>query len=142
MKTQSLTPPEPTRNPTVETTINQNVDDAVISTVTSPSQSVTNPNQHIETGEPSSKYNAHSRYHSKPNPDTIIKRGRCEANFAGGIDGFRNKVLSNFDTSVVGSESGEVIKAVVTFVVERDGTISNIKAVGLQMQILTKNRKK
>ena len=37
---------------------------------------------------------------------------------------------SNFDTSVVGSESGEVIKAVVTFVVERDGTISNIKAAG------------
>lgn len=129
VKTQSLTPPEPTRNPPVETTINQNVDDAVISTVTSPGQSVTNPNQHIETG-PAVNTTPTVDTTPKPNPDAIIKEVDVEANFAGGIDGFRNKVLSNFDTSVVGSESGEVIKAVVTFVVERDGTISNVKAVG------------
>jgi protein TonB len=54
-----------------------------------------------------------------------------EANFNGGIEGFRNKVLNNFDTTVVTSESGEIVKAVVTFVVERDGSISNIKASGV-----------
>ncbi len=130
VKTQSLTPPEPTRNPTVETTINQNVDDAVISTVTSPGQSVTNPNQHIETGTTINTMPAVDTT-PKPNPDAIIKDVDVEANFAGGIDGFRNKVVQNFDNSAVDNESGEVIKAVVTFVVERDGTISNINATGV-----------
>lgn len=129
LKTQSLTPPEPTRNPTVETTINQKVDDAVISTVTSPGQAVTNPNQHIETG-PVINTAPTGDITPKPNPDAIPANVDVEANFTGGIDGFRNKVLQNFDTSVVESDAGEVIKAVVTFIVERDGTISNIKANG------------
>lgn len=52
-----------------------------------------------------------------------------QAVFAGGIDAFRNRVVNNFDTS--GFEgSGDLMKTTVTFVVERDGTISNIKANG------------
>jgi protein TonB len=38
--------------------------------------------------------------------------------------------FTNFDSSVIENETGEVVKAVVTFVVERDGTISNIKVSG------------
>jgi hypothetical protein len=51
-----------------------------------------------------------------------------EANFAGGLDSFRNKVMNNFDGS--GFESGDVMKTTITFIVEKDGTISGIKADG------------
>ncbi|MDO5615386.1 MAG: energy transducer TonB, partial [Cruoricaptor ignavus] len=59
-------------------------------------------------------------------PKTVVD---IEAAFAGGIDNFRNRVLSNFDAS--GFEgAGEVLKTTITFVVEKDGTISNIIANG------------
>jgi protein TonB len=51
-----------------------------------------------------------------------------EANFKGGIDSFRNKVMNSFDGS--GIESEEIIKTTVTFIVEMDGTISGVKANG------------
>ncbi|MCT2561046.1 energy transducer TonB [Chryseobacterium herbae] len=52
-----------------------------------------------------------------------------EAVFAGGIDSFRNKVMNNFDGS--GFEgNGDTMKTVITFIVEKDGTISGIKANG------------
>lgn len=51
-----------------------------------------------------------------------------EANFTGGIDSFRNKVMNNFDGS--GFESEELVKTTVTFIVEMDGTISGVKANG------------
>lgn len=51
-----------------------------------------------------------------------------EANFAGGIDSFRNKVMNSFDSS--GFESEDVVKTTVTFIVEMDGTISGVKANG------------
>lgn len=52
-----------------------------------------------------------------------------EAGFIGGIDAFRNKVMNNFDTS--GLASDDVMKTLITFIVERDGSISAIKANGL-----------
>ncbi|ASW74409.1 hypothetical protein IQ37_04925 [Chryseobacterium piperi] len=51
-----------------------------------------------------------------------------EANFVGGIDSFRNKVMNNFDGS--GFESDGIVKTTITFIVEIDGTISGIKANG------------
>lgn len=51
-----------------------------------------------------------------------------EANFVGGLDSFRNKVMNNFDNS--GFESGDVMRTTITFIVEKDGTISGIKADG------------
>jgi protein TonB len=51
-----------------------------------------------------------------------------EASFNGGIDSFRNKVINNFDSS--GMSSDEVMKTTITFIVEKDGTISGIKANG------------
>lgn len=50
------------------------------------------------------------------------------ADFVGGIDSFRNKVLNKFDVSSFTEEGS--MTTVVTFVVEKDGTISNIKTNG------------
>ncbi len=128
VKTQSLTPPTPTRDAVKEETINQKVDDAVISTTTTPGVAVTNPNQHVATGTENGKEIVKET--TKPNPNDIIRDVDVEADFIGGVNAFRTKVLQNFDSSVVENETGEVVKAVVTFVVERDGTISNIKVSG------------
>ncbi|MBT2620677.1 MULTISPECIES: energy transducer TonB [Chryseobacterium] len=51
------------------------------------------------------------------------------AEFPGGINAFRNKVSSNFDGSAMNGDEGAV-KAEVTFVVERDGSITDVKATG------------
>lgn len=128
VKTQSLTPPTPTRDAVKEETINQKVDDAVISTTTTPGVAVTNPNQYVVTGTENGKEIVKET--TKPNPNEIVKNVDVEADFIGGVNAFRTKVLQNFDSSVIENETGEVVKAVVTFVVERDGTISNIKVSG------------
>lgn len=51
------------------------------------------------------------------------------AEFPGGINSFRNKVGGSFDTSVMDGDEGTV-KTEVTFVVERDGSITDVKASG------------
>lgn len=51
------------------------------------------------------------------------------AEFPGGINAFRNKVSSGFDTSVMEGDEGTV-KTEVTFIVERDGSITDVKASG------------
>lgn len=67
-----------------------------------------------------------------PAVDNSIHKGGVdvEANFsAGGLDGFRSKVGSSFDTSAVSDAEGTQ-KTVVTFVVEKDGSISQVTAAG------------
>lgn len=65
----------------------------------------------------------------KTDPNKIETELSKEADFVGGINSFRNKVISNFDGS--GFEgSGDLMKTTVTFIVETDGTISGIKANG------------
>ena len=63
-------------------------------------------------------------------PDKLINQNEADisASFKGGMDAFRQKVSQNFDTSAV-DQSG-VVSATVTFIVERDGSISNIKVTG------------
>lgn len=62
-------------------------------------------------------------------PNAIPVRVDVMADFQGGIQAFRKKVIQNFNgDAYVGS--GEKISAVVTFVVEKDGTISAVKASG------------
>lgn len=51
------------------------------------------------------------------------------AEFPGGINAFRNKVQNNFDTGAMDGDEG-VVKTTITFVVERDGSITDIKADG------------
>lgn len=65
----------------------------------------------------------------QPQNNTIQNVVDIEASFPGGINVFREKIQSNFDMSSVES-SEEILRAEVTFVVEKDGSISGIKAVG------------
>ena len=51
------------------------------------------------------------------------------AEFPGGINAFRNKFQNNFDGSAMNGDEGAV-KTEITFVVERDGTITDVKASG------------
>lgn len=51
------------------------------------------------------------------------------AEFPGGIDRFRSQVSNNFDTSVMDGDEG-TIRTEITFVVERDGSITQVKANG------------
>lgn len=61
-------------------------------------------------------------------PNVIEKTVDVSASFKGGLDAFRDRVGQNFDTEAV-SQSG-VMKATVSFVVEKDGSITNVKATG------------
>ncbi|AZB31753.1 energy transducer TonB [Chryseobacterium balustinum] len=51
------------------------------------------------------------------------------AEFPGGINAFRRKVQDNFDSSAIEGADG-VVKGEITFVVERDGSITDIKVNG------------
>lgn len=63
-------------------------------------------------------------------PNEIVEGSELSksADFEGGINAFRNKVMNKFDVSAF--ESQDVVSTKVTFVVETDGTISNLKANG------------
>lgn len=52
-----------------------------------------------------------------------------QAEFPGGINSFRNRVASNFDTSVMSGGEG-ALRTEITFVVERNGSITDVKATG------------
>lgn len=51
------------------------------------------------------------------------------AEFPGGINKFRSSVQNNFDASAMDGDEG-VVKTTITFVVERDGSITDVKADG------------
>lgn len=59
-------------------------------------------------------------------PLTVVDE---EAEYKGGINTFRNKVLQNFNTSPF-EGTDEKLTTIITFVVEKDGSISNVKATG------------
>ena len=63
-------------------------------------------------------------------PNVIIDGAKADvaAEFKGGINAFRQKVAQSFDTSSI-DQSG-MVSATITFVVEKDGSISNIKITG------------
>ena len=64
-----------------------------------------------------------------PNKILDPKSVDVAADFKGGINAFRQKVANGFDTESLGQE-GAVVSGVITFVVETDGSISNIKISG------------
>ncbi len=126
------TVPTPTRNPEVEkpaANINQ-YDNALAST------------QDREGDRPTVPYIAPTNVPQgpvvidkpiKPDPvvpdDGIKTQVDVEASFPGGIDVFRNKAIQNFDTSDFDG-SGNMLSTMVTFIVEKDGSITSIKASG------------
>lgn len=63
------------------------------------------------------------------NDSTIYLEVDQKPEFPGGIDVFRNKVLTNFSNSSVTGYEGKV-KTEVTFIIEKNGRISDIKADG------------
>ncbi|WP_294247284.1 energy transducer TonB [uncultured Chryseobacterium sp.] len=63
------------------------------------------------------------------NENQVYTEVEQTAEFPGGINSFRNKVASNFDGSAMNGDEGTV-KTEITFVVERDGSITDVKASG------------
>ena len=64
-----------------------------------------------------------------PSTTEVYESVDQEAEFPGSLNSFRNKIQENFDNSAM--EGGEgTLKATVTFIVERDGSISDVKASG------------
>ncbi|WP_294265708.1 energy transducer TonB [uncultured Chryseobacterium sp.] len=135
IKTIDKTVPEPkaiVRNEKKETTP-MDEQNAVVSTQTSNGKEVTTPTYvpttpNIGTGPVISTAPPMIVTKEDPNKITTGDELGQEAGFIGGIDAFRNKVINNFDSS--GLTSDEVMKTTVTFIVEKDGTISAIKANG------------
>lgn len=108
---------------------------AVASTQTSEGKEITTPT-YIPIAPPTnvngtSKEHVVPKVEPKEDPNKIVdsKDLAQEASFVGGIEAFRNKVMNNFDGS--GFESGDVMRTTITFIVEIDGTISGIKANGM-----------
>lgn len=64
-----------------------------------------------------------------PQPDAVANTVDVEASFSGGIQAFRAKMVQQFNTSDFDG-SGDKISTVISFIVEKDGSISNIKANG------------
>ncbi|RQP08966.1 MAG: energy transducer TonB [Chryseobacterium sp.] len=65
----------------------------------------------------------------KPIGNEIVERVDQDAEFiGGGLNKFRNLVAQNFDTGIMEGEG--TVKTTITFVVERDGSISDVKASG------------
>jgi periplasmic protein TonB len=65
----------------------------------------------------------------KTDPATVYTEVDQEAEFDGGLNGFRGKISQNFDTSSFEGTTDE-IKANISFIVERDGTLTDVKATG------------
>lgn len=68
---------------------------------------------------------------AKPAPSTteVYTEVEQQADFPGGINSFRNKVSDNFDSGAM--EGGEgTLRTEITFVVERDGSLTQVKATG------------
>lgn len=66
----------------------------------------------------------------KVDPNKIVEGGlEQQADFIGGIDKFRRLVGENFDQSDF-EGLGETISTSISFVVERDGSISDVRATG------------
>ena len=129
VKTIDTQVPTPVNNPPIEKITTKVPIDAVPGTHDIDGPVVTNPN----IPAPIIKTPGEGIVPTPPQPkvpsDEIIKDVDVEAAFIGGLDSFRNKIKENFDGTVMDGTEG-VIKTMVTFIVERDGTITNIKADG------------
>lgn len=128
VNTVSLEVPTPTKDPRKETTIPpvSERDDAVIGpeTIPGPPPSTFKPPV-VNVVVPPSVVKPPVIVDEK----AIPKKVDVEASFNGGINAFRSKVVQNFDSGNFDG-TGDLIKTTVSFIVERDGTISGIKASG------------
>ncbi|WP_223558578.1 energy transducer TonB [Chryseobacterium lathyri] len=137
MKTYDATIPEPTAHVRTEKVVKK-IEGAVAGPTSNPEGTIATTNYHpvppqVGTG-PAVPYIPPTP--PAKVPDNHIASGdelASEAAFSGGIDAFRNKVINNFDSS--GFEgNGDTMKTVITFIVEKDGTISGLKANGKDVE--------
>ncbi|OPB84940.1 energy transducer TonB [Elizabethkingia ursingii] len=129
VKTIDTQVPTPVNNPPIEKITTKVPPDAVSGTQNIEGPVAANPN----IPAPVIKIPGDGVITAPPQPkvptDEIVTHFDVEAAYVGGLDSFRNKIKENFDGSVMDGTEG-VIKTMVTFIVERDGTITNIKADG------------
>ena len=118
--------PEPKPNPKVEEPPKK-IDEVKETTIGTVNQEGEKVKSYTPPPPPPSSGTGKAVETPKPTNE-IVDRVDQEAVFGGGIDKFRNLFQSNFDN---GSVEGEgTLKTTVTFVVERDGSLSDVKASG------------
>lgn len=128
--------PEPKQDAKNETPppTNEEMKDKAISTKTQEGSVAVNnaptPPKGVEGGRGTQEVKENVKIVDKPvPPTTIVDAVDVEAEFtSGGIDGFRTRVQENFDTEAVEGEG--ILNTTVSFVVELDGSISQVKATG------------
>ena len=64
------------------------------------------------------------------NDPTIFSDVEQLAEFPGGINAFRNKYSSSFNSMNLTNGSKGIMKTEISFVIEKDGSISDVKAIG------------
>lgn len=126
--TTAITVPTPTHNPPVQT---------AATSVTTIQTSNIGPTNTIGT-PPNGSFNPPAQTIGMPQvlADPIKKTDNSpatkvdvEAKFSKGIEGFRNGMIQNFDGGNFDG-NGDLMRTTLTFIVEKDGTISDIKANG------------
>ncbi|MBF1096932.1 MAG: energy transducer TonB [Riemerella sp.] len=128
--------PEPVENPPVEqpAASKSQMQNSNISTVTQAGVAATNnappPVQGVEGGRGTQARIEGAKIVDKPVANNEIHTSvDVEADYGnGGLNGFRAKVAENFDNEAVEGEG--VLTTTVKFVVETNGTVSQVKATG------------
>ncbi len=129
VKTIDTQVPTPVNNPPIEKITTKAPDDAVPGTQDIEGPVATKPIIQAPIIKTPGEGIVPAPQQPKVPTDEIVTHFDVEAAYVGGLDSFRNKIKENFDGSVMDGTEG-VIKTMVTFIVERDGTITNIKADG------------
>ena len=128
--------PEPVENPPIETPppTKKDMENRAISTKTQEGVAATNnappPVQGVEGGRGDKAKIEGAKIVDKPvTTNEIHTTVDVEADYGnGGLNGFRAKVAENFDNEAVEGEG--VLTTTVKFVVETNGTVSQVKATG------------
>ena len=134
--TVAYTVPEPVENAPVETPppTKKDMENRAISTKTQEGVAATNnappPVQGVEGGRGDQARIEGATIVDKPVDTKVIHTSvDVEADYGnGGLNGFRAKVVENFDTGAVEGEGK--LTTEVRFVVETNGTVSQVKATG------------
>jgi hypothetical protein len=123
--------PEPKANPIVEKVV-EKIEGAVSGVKNNNEGVVASPNTYVPTTPTISTGPiappAKPPVVEVPKDPNAIEVAAVQANFEGGIDAFRNKVINKFDGSGFVDEG--TLSTTITFIVETNGTISDIKTNG------------
>jgi len=123
--------PDPSANPDNEQVI-EKVEGAIAGVKNNPDGIVAPPNVHLPpptiSGTGPVTNHVQPPVIEVPKDKNTIEVAAVSADYEGGINAFRNKVMNKFDNS--GFDTDGVLSTTVTFIVETNGTISDIKTNG------------